>query len=116
MHRRAFCKTTLAAAVAAAIPGCGRDTAPKATDIGSLIPAVSSAGQEISIETAAIGELAESLSGHLYLPADEGYLAAKRVWNGMFDYKRPSMVVQCVSTAMLSTQSILHVTAICLFQ
>ncbi len=73
MHRRSFCKTTLAAAVAAAIPGCGRDTAPMATDVGSLIPAVSSVGKEISIETAAIGELADSLSGHLYLPADEGY-------------------------------------------
>ena len=99
MHRRTFCKTTLAAAVAAAIPGCGRDTAPMATDVGSLIPAVSSAGKEISIETAAIGELADSLSGHLYLQADEGYAAAKRVWNGMFDHKQPSMVVQCVSTA-----------------
>jgi FAD/FMN-containing dehydrogenase len=70
-----------------------------ATDVGSLIPAVSSIGKEISIETAAIGELADSLSGHLYLQADDGYAAAKRVWNGMFDHKQPSMVVQCVSTA-----------------
>ena len=99
MLRRTFCKTTLAAAVAATIPGCGRDMPPAATDVGSLIPAVSSAGAEISIETAAIGELADSLSGHLYLQADEGYAAAKRVWNGMFDHKQPAMVVQCVSTA-----------------
>ena len=99
MHRRIFCKNTLAAAVAATIPGCGRDSTPTATDLESLLPAVSSAGQEITIETAAIGELADSLSGRLYLQADEGYAAAKRVWNGMFDHKQPSMVVQCVSTA-----------------
>ena len=98
MYRRTFCKTTLAAAVAATIPGCGRDTGPAATDVGSLIPAVSLAGDEISIETAAVGELADSLSGQLYLQADEGYAAAKRVWNGMFDNKQPSMVVQCAST------------------
>ena len=97
MRRRTFCKTTLAAAVAATIPGCGRDTGPAATDVGSLIPAVSLAGDEISIETAAVGELTDSLSGQLYLQADEGYAAAKRVWNGMFDNKQPSMVVQCTS-------------------
>ncbi len=98
MLRRTFCKTTLAAAVAATLPGCGRDMPPAATDVGSLISAVSSAGSEISIETAAVGELAESLSGHLYLQADEGYDDAKRVWNGMFDHKQPSMVVQCQGT------------------
>lgn len=97
MRRRTFCKTTLAAAVAATIPGCGKDLPPAATDVGSLIPAVSSAGAEISIEKAAIGELAESLSGNLYLQADEGYDAAKRVWNGMFDHKQPAMVVQCMN-------------------
>ena len=98
MYRRTFCKTTLAAAVAATIPGCGKELPPAATDVGSLIPAVSSAGAEISIESAAIGELAGSLSGNLYLQGDDGYDAAKRVWNGMFDHKQPAMVVQCMST------------------
>ncbi len=64
-----------------------------ATDVGSLIPAVSLAGDEISIETAAVGELADSLSGQLFLQDDEGYTAAKQVWNAMFDHKKPSMVV-----------------------
>ncbi len=82
MQRRKFCKTTLAVAVAAAIPGCGREAEHEAADVGSLIPAVSSTGVEISIETTAVGELADSLSGHLYLPSDDGYVAAKRVWNG----------------------------------
>ena len=95
MHRRTFCKSTLAAAVAAALPGC----APKSnTDVGSLIPAVSSSGGELSIESAAVSELAGSLDGRLLLQADEGYTAAKKVWNGMFDSKQPAMVVQCAST------------------
>jgi FAD/FMN-containing dehydrogenase len=95
MERRAFCTSALAAAVAATIPGCGtRSTG----DTGSLISAVSSGGDELSIESAAIAEFAESLSGNVLLQADPGYPAAKQVWNGMFDSKQPAMVVQCLST------------------
>ena len=98
MYRRTFCKTTLAAAVVAALPGCGRDMEPAAADVGSQIPAISLTGDELSIESAAVDELADSLSGRLYLQADDGYTAAKRVWNGMFDSKQPSIVVQCSGT------------------
>jgi len=94
MKRRTFCKTTLAAAVAATLPGCGSGS----KDVGSTISAVTGAGEEVSIESAVVSELAESLNGHLFLQADEGYDAAKLVWNGMFDHKQPAMVVQCSST------------------
>ncbi len=94
MKRRTFCKTTLAAAVAATLPGCGSGS----RDVGSTIPAVTGAGEEVSIESAAVTELADSLNGRLFLQADEGYDAAKLVWNGMFDHKQPAMVVQCTST------------------
>jgi hypothetical protein len=63
MQRRAFCKTTLAAAVAATIPACGRDTTPVDADVGSQISAISLTGDEISVESAAVRELADSLSG-----------------------------------------------------
>ena len=92
MQRRAFCKSTIAAAVAATLPGCG------SRDAGSVIAAVSSGGEELSIEAAAISELAESLQGGLFLPADPGYAEAKQVWNGMFENKKPALVVQCLST------------------
>jgi FAD/FMN-containing dehydrogenase len=59
---------------------------------------LSADGNELSLEAAAVSELAEGLSGKLFLPADEGYDAAKNVWNGMFDSKKPAMVVQCAST------------------
>lgn len=94
MQRRAFCKSTLAAAVAATLPGCGSENA----DTGSVIPAISNSGEQLSIESAAIAELSESLAGNLYLQTDTGYDAAKLIWNGMFDSKQPAMVVQCLST------------------
>jgi len=95
MNRRKFCNATLAAAVTATLPGFG--SGAKA-DFGSLISAVSSAGEELSIESAAVSELAGSLNGRVLLQGDDGYTAAKTIWNGMFDSKRPAMVVQCMST------------------
>jgi len=96
MHRRAFCKTAVATAVATTLPGCG--SGKHEADVGSLIPAVTGAGEEVSIESAAVAELADGLQGRLLLQGDEGYDAAKQVWNGMFDHKKPAMVVQCAST------------------
>ncbi|MCH7820408.1 MAG: FAD-binding oxidoreductase [Proteobacteria bacterium] len=98
MRRRTFCKTALGAAVAATLPGCDFGSPGSGTDVGSFIPAVTGTGDEISIESAAVAELADSLQGHLYLQADAGYNTAKLVWNGMFDHKQPAMVVQCAST------------------
>jgi len=63
-----------------------------------VINAVSSSGSELSIEAAAVSELAESLDGRLLLQGDEGYATAKKVWNGMFDSKQPAIVVRCSST------------------
>ena len=91
MHRRTFCKSTVAAAIATTLPGCGSGS----KDAGSTISAISMDGSELSIESAAVGELADSLQGHLFLQADQGYAEAKQVWNGMFDDKQPAMVVQC---------------------
>jgi len=96
MLRRTFCKSTVAAAVAATLPGCS--SGHHDADVGSLIPAVTGAGEEVSIESAAVAELADSLQGSLFLQADEGYAAAKQVWNGMFDDKQPAMVVQCAAS------------------
>ena len=95
MRRRTFCNATLSAAVAATLPGCGSESK---SDLGSLISAISSNGAELSIESAAVSELAGSLDGRVLLQGDTGYAAAKKIWNGMFDSRRPAMVVQCLST------------------
>ncbi|MDH3350297.1 MAG: FAD-binding oxidoreductase [Gammaproteobacteria bacterium] len=95
MHRRTFCKSAVAAAVAGTLPGCSSEK--REVDVGSRIAAISREGNELSIETAAVNELADSLQGSLFLQADEGYATAKQVWNGMFDHKQPAIVVQCVT-------------------
>ena len=96
MKRRTFCKTAVAAAITTSLSACG--ARQQASDPGLSISAVSMHGDELSIESAAVAELADSLQGSLFLQADEGYETAKQVWNGMFDHKRPAMVVQCTST------------------
>jgi FAD/FMN-containing dehydrogenase len=95
MRRRTFCKSTVAAAVAATLPGCSSDDRP--ADVGSLISAISADGAELSLESASVAELADNLAGRLFLQADVGYDAARQVWNGMFDEKRPAMIVQCTA-------------------
>ena len=64
--------------MAAAFPACG-------TKVYDPIPAVSLAGDELSLEAAAVKELGESLSGRLLLSGNEGYDVARKVWNGMID-------------------------------
>ena len=46
----------------------------------------------------AIGLLRSRLSGQLLTPADQGYEAARRVFNAMID-RRPALIAQCASAA-----------------
>ena len=46
----------------------------------------------------AIEALRASLRGALLQPGDEGYDAARLIWNGMFD-KKPALIAQCNCTA-----------------
>lgn len=95
MQRRTFCKSTVVIGIAAAIPGCSRESAP--VDVGSTIDAITGDGQELSIATTAVQELGDALQGQLFLPDDSGYDSARMVWNGMFD-KRPALIAQCHTT------------------
>ncbi len=92
MLRRTFCQSAIAAGIAATLPACSQSTTGSAA-----IEAISSAGDELNLEGSAVAELAESLAGDLYLPADDAYDSARKVWNGMSDYKRPAMVLRCLS-------------------
>jgi uncharacterized membrane protein len=90
MDRRKFCKTTLAAAVAAATPvigACGKK-AKVATEAEASVRGISLDGAEIELEKAAIRELGEALSGPVILPDSPDYDGARAIWNGMHD-KRP---------------------------
>jgi FAD/FMN-containing dehydrogenase len=106
MDRRNFCRTTLAAGLAAAYPafltGCQREepVEPQAkADTG--IPAVSLDGKAIELEKAAVNELTDSLSGTVLLSGHPAYDNVRKIWNGMHD-KRPALIARCVNSSDIS--------------
>ena len=103
MDRRQFCRSTLAASVAAAIPllpGCEKK-APVATEAKTSIRGISLDGNEIEIEKAALKELGESMTGPVILAGDPQYDAARKIWNGMHD-RRPALIARCMSAEDVS--------------
>lgn len=50
------------------------------------------------VDEAAIQELKKRLRGRLLRPGDDGYDAARKVWNGMID-KRPAFIARCSGAA-----------------
>ena len=103
MDRRKFCKTTLAAAVAAATPviaSCGKKP-EVATEAVTSIRGISLDGAEIELERAAIKELGEAISGPVMLSGDPDYDGARAIWNGMHD-KRPALIARCLSNEDVS--------------
>jgi len=103
MDRRKFCKTTLAAGIAASLPAltaCG-EKAPVATEAVTSIRAVSLDGAEIELERAAVKELGDAISGHVLLAGDTDYDGTRRIWNGMHD-KRPALIARCLSSEDVS--------------
>jgi len=103
MDRRKFCRTAVAASVAAAIPllpGCERK-APVATDAVTSIRGISLDGAELELERAAIRELGDSLTGPVLLSNHAEYDTARKVWNGMHD-RRPALIARCMSSEDVS--------------
>jgi FAD/FMN-containing dehydrogenase len=98
MDRRRFCRTALAAGVAATIPslyGCEKKV-PVATEADTSIRGISLDGAELELEKAAIKELGEAMSGPVILSGHPDYDAARSIWNGMHD-KRPALIARCAS-------------------
>jgi FAD/FMN-containing dehydrogenase len=48
---------------------------------------------------ATVQELRESVRGEIFVPADQGYEEAARVWNGVHDGRTPALVVRCSGAA-----------------
>lgn len=97
MDRRQFCRSAIAAGVAGSHPwlfGCARQA-------DTSIPAVSLDGAEIELESAAIRELGESLSGPVMLSGHPQYDIARMIWNGMHD-KRPALIARCLNAEDVS--------------
>ena len=103
MHRRQFCKASLATGLAATYPflaSCGKKT-PVADQAQTSLAAVSLDGREIEIERAAIRELGEAMNGPVLLSGHENYDSARKIWNGMHD-KRPAMIARVASSEDVS--------------
>ena len=99
MNRRKFCRTAVAAGVAASFPligGCSRSEPPVATTANTSIRAISLDGVEIELEKAAIKELGEAMTGPVMLSGHPDYDGARTIWNGMHD-KRPALIARCLN-------------------
>jgi FAD/FMN-containing dehydrogenase len=53
---------------------------------------------EAGLNEAAVERLREDLRGPLLRPGDDGYDAARRVWNGMID-RKPALIARCAGAA-----------------
>ena len=96
MDRRKFCRTAVAASVAASYPllsACGRNEPPVATAANTSIRGISLDGVEIELERAAIKELGGAMTGPVMLSGHPDYDGARSIWNGMLD-KRPAMIAR----------------------
>ena len=99
LNRRRFFQSSLAAAVAYALPTprlYALDQA--ASQAAGGLAAVKLDGSATVIEQAAVAELKASLRGPLLLAGDPGYDAARRILHPQFD-KHPALVVQPTGAA-----------------
>ncbi len=100
MKRRLFLQSSVAAAVAATIPGSQAMAQALAAmeEAAGNINAVTGSGAEVTLEQAAVEELRASLRGRLLLPGAEGYDSARAVLNPTIN-KFPALIVQPAGAA-----------------
>ena len=89
---------SVAAGAATLLPVGRLVSAAGDSSAGADLRAVKLSGAETTIERAAVRDLRASLSGTLLAPGEEGYEAARHVWNGMID-KHPALIARCADTA-----------------
>src|SRR5262245_6045696 len=92
MKRRAFCVSALSLSAAALTP------LHRVFAAAADIPAVSGLGKQLVLGSADVADFGASLRGQLLTAADEGYDAARRIWNGAFD-RKPALIARCAGAA-----------------
>ncbi|MCH7830998.1 MAG: FAD-binding oxidoreductase [Proteobacteria bacterium] len=95
MNRRRFVQSTVAAAIAAALPIRHSYAAilSGSMKVDADINAITGAGAEVTLRRAAVQEFGDSLRGNLLLPGHEAYEEARRVLNASIN-KHPAIIVQ----------------------
>jgi FAD/FMN-containing dehydrogenase len=95
MQRRAFCASAFSVLTAASIPW------QRALAAAGSVPTAGATGKQVVLTPADLDDLRGNLRGELLVPGQEGYEAARHVWNGAFD-KKPSVIVRCAGAADVS--------------
>lgn len=101
MDRRSFLRSSLSAAVAAAIPGTpafATSLLHTPTSVPADIEAITGDGAQVTLQRAAVQELSDSLRGRLLLPGNAGYDDARWLLNPQYD-RHPSLIVQPTGAA-----------------
>jgi hypothetical protein len=104
MNRRHFIRSSVAAAVAAALPPSQvwASLRHTPTQVPSDIDAITGDGAQVSLKQAAVQELSDSLRGKLLLRGNAAYDEARMLLNPEFD-KYPALVVQPTGSADISS-------------
>ena len=104
MNRRHFIRSSVAAAVAAALPPSQvwASLRHTPTQVPSDIDAITGDGAQVSLKQAAVQELSDSLRGKLLLRGNAAYDEARMLLNPDFD-KYPALVVQPTGSADISS-------------
>ena len=92
MKRRTFCASAISALTVTTLPW------QRALAAAGEVPAVGASGQQLVLKPSMIDELRAALRGQLLLPGQDGYDAARKVWNGAFD-RRPALIARCLGAA-----------------
>jgi FAD/FMN-containing dehydrogenase len=95
MKRRAFCASAFSVFTAASLPW------QRALAAAASVPVAGSTGKQVLLAPSDIDDLRGTLRGELLVPGQEGYEAARHVWNGAFD-KKPALIVRCAGAADVS--------------
>ena len=101
MDRRGFLRSSVSAAVLAAVPSSyahATSLLHTSTAIPGNIDAVRTDGGEITLSQAEVQELSDSLKGKLLLPGSEAYDNARALLLQAYD-KYPALVVQPTGAA-----------------
>ena len=103
MHRRRFCQSIVASAVASALPARQLLAADHQVVDSSDAPisAITGNGRHVELARAAVNELGGRLAGQLLTSGDDGYESARRVLNDAID-KHPALIARCTGAADVS--------------
>jgi FAD/FMN-containing dehydrogenase len=95
MKRRAFCASAFSVLTAASVPW---QRVLAAGGSAGEVPAMGAAGKPVVLKPSDMDDLRASLRGQLLVPGQDGYEAARHVWNGAFD-RKPAVIVRVAGGA-----------------